>query len=560
MLLTPSARASVQRALGFVFFLAALFSIQAQTAHPTAAGAFRDLLRGPDGVAVVTETATNNLVSAGHGVWRADNLEVSARETHNLLRVDLKAPQTPVKRVELRWRAALPADGQYLGDAWERAYGDLQWKPLDPARIMPWYFLATDGRVTHAYGVQTGPAAMCYWTASESNIILHADVRCGGAGVQLGSRVLRVCDVVCRRGEPLETPFSADRAFCQLMCPKPRLPREPVYGFNDWYCSYGHDTSAEFFSNVAFVISLSPPGRNRPFAVVDDGWQAKGEHGRSPGLWDAVNPKFSPSLTMPEFARQLKNLGARPGLWCRPLIANADAPAGWRLSRDHHFLDPSVPAVREHIRAMIARFHRWGFDLVKHDYSTFDLFGRWGPEMGSEITTSGWAFADRSRTSAEIIRNFYQDIRQAAGPKTVIIGCNTISHLAAGVFEMQRIGDDTSGQEWSRTRKMGVNCMAFRLPQNGTFYAVDGDCAGQVSSNSVPWAKNSQWLDLLAHSGAPLFVSFPRQTVSPTQETALRAALAAAARPQPSAQPLDWLTTRTPEHWLLDGRNVHFSW
>ncbi len=180
--------------------------------------------------------------------------------------------------------------------------------------------------------------------------------------------------------------------------------------------------------------------------------------------------------------------------------------------------------------------------------------------MGAELTFDGWAFADRSRTTAEIIRGLYQDIRDAAGGDTLIIGCNTIGHLGAGLFELQRIGDDTSGQDWSRVKKMGVNSMAFRLPQNGTFFAVDGDCAGQVSSNSVPWEKNSEWLDLLAHSGAPLFVSFPHQTVSPGQERALRAALAAASRPQPIAEPLDWQTTRAPEHWLLNGKEVSFSW
>jgi alpha-galactosidase len=180
--------------------------------------------------------------------------------------------------------------------------------------------------------------------------------------------------------------------------------------------------------------------------------------------------------------------------------------------------------------------------------------------MGAQVTSDGWAFADRSRTTAEIIRSFYADIRQSAGRDTIIIGCNTIGHLAAGLFELQRIGDDTSGEQWSRTRKMGVNSLAFRLPQQGTFFDVDGDCAGQVSSNSVPWEKNSQWLDLLAHSGAPLFVSFPRQSVSPEQTTALRAALASAARPQPRAEPQDWLERRTPEHWLLDHRAVTFSW
>jgi alpha-galactosidase len=210
------------------------------------------------------------------------------------------------------------------------------------------------------------------------------------------------------------------------------------------------------------------------------------------------------------------------------------------------------------IRETVARFHGWGFELIKHDYTTYDLCGRWGKDMGAEVTGDGWAFADRSKTTAEVIRDLYQDIRQAAGDDTVIIGCNTTGHLAAGIFEMQRIGDDTS--EWNRTRDMGVNCLAFRAPQNGTFFAVDADCAGQVSSNSVPWEKNGQWLSLLAHSGTPLFVSFPHETVSAAQEKALREALIEASQGQPVGEPLDWMTQRAPEKWRFGRTETIYSW
>jgi alpha-galactosidase len=180
--------------------------------------------------------------------------------------------------------------------------------------------------------------------------------------------------------------------------------------------------------------------------------------------------------------------------------------------------------------------------------------------MKGEMITDGWAFADRSRTTAEVILDLYRDIRQGAGKDTMVLGCNTIGHLAAGLFELQRIGDDTSSKDWSRTRKMGVNSMAFRAPQHGNFFAVDGDCAGQVSADSVAWEKNRQWLDLLARSGTPLFVSFPRETVRPEQEAALRAALAAASRKLPLGEPIDWQEHRIPSRWRLEGRETDFSW
>ena len=32
-----------------------------------------------------------------------------------------------------------------LGDHWERGYGDLAWRGIEPERIMPWYMLVSDG-------------------------------------------------------------------------------------------------------------------------------------------------------------------------------------------------------------------------------------------------------------------------------------------------------------------------------------------------------------------------------------------------------------------------------
>ena len=118
-------------------------------------------------------------------------------------------------------------------------------------------------------------------------------------------------------------------------------------------------------------------------------------------------------------------------------------------------LDPTIPEVRERIRNDVAGLAAWGYQLVKHDFSTYDLFGRWGYRMDAALTDDGWAFNDRSRTTAEVVRDVYQAIRDGAGEHTIVIGCNTIGHLGAGLFELQRTGDDTSGKEWNRTRRRG---------------------------------------------------------------------------------------------------------
>src|SRR4030095_9053490 len=131
-----------------------------------------------------------------------------------------------------------------LGDAWERGYGDLEWRGFVPDRVMPWYVATTDGRVTHAYGVRTGAAALCFWEIDPQGLTLWADVRSGGAGVELGQRTLTVCDIVTREGRAGETAFAAVHAFCRQMCASARMPSQPLYGSNDWYWAYGRNSAA----------------------------------------------------------------------------------------------------------------------------------------------------------------------------------------------------------------------------------------------------------------------------------------------------------------------------
>lgn len=133
-----------------------------------------------------------------------------------------------------------------------------------------------------------------------------------------------------------------------------------------------------------------------------------------------------------------------------------------------------------------------------------------------------------------------------------------MSHLSAGVFEMNRIGDDTSGKEWARTRKMGVNTLGFRIPQHNAFYATDADCVGLT--NDIPWEKNKQWMQLLAESGTPLFISPDPAALGEEQKTFIKQCFTNAAKVQPVGEPLDWMNNQQPQKWKLNGREVDFDW
>ena len=194
------------------------------------------------------------------------------------MHVTLSAPTSGIKRVHLRWNGRLSETRLIVGDAWERAYGDLEWRGWSADRVLPWYAATFDGTLTHAYGVRTGARAFCFWQIDAGGISLWTDVRSGGVGVQLAARTLDVCTIVTRAGKPRESSFAAMRAFCKQMCSDPRIPSLPVYGSNDWYWVYGKNSAETVRVDAQHIVELSPTGTNRPFAVIDDGWQP--ERGR----------------------------------------------------------------------------------------------------------------------------------------------------------------------------------------------------------------------------------------------------------------------------------------
>jgi hypothetical protein len=129
-------------------------------------GSTINLQSGPDSVFLVSGAGGSELKPSGTGGWTNESAKVNFSLHGKGLAVELESPGTAVKSLEIRWKVRPDANWKYLGDAWERAYGDLAWLPLDARRVMPWYFLASDGNATTGFGVKTGPGALCYWTVN----------------------------------------------------------------------------------------------------------------------------------------------------------------------------------------------------------------------------------------------------------------------------------------------------------------------------------------------------------------------------------------------------------
>lgn len=527
-------------------------------------------LRLPDLYTVYTENA-----SFGGAVcvdMAKDDVSLQLQMKDGALGVEICAQQTPLKYIRLRWNFTAQEeptqDVRVYGDAFERGYGDLHWGGMEPERMMPWYMLVSNGsdqnpdvsgRLTHGYGVKTMCASIVAWQMDPHGVTMWADIRNGGAGVLLGGRTLHACDVLFAE-YPAMSAFQAGRAFCRAMCPQPKLPDHRVYGSNNWYYAYGKTSHAEILRDTQIVADQCEGLENRPYMVIDDGW----EKYACDAPWIVREGCF---FDMKKLADEMRALGVRPGIWVRYLIDGhhevTELSDECRLMRDNTCFDPSHPNVLAYVRRITRMFRDWGYELIKHDFSTFDMFGRWGFQMqgfqrGDKITKDGWHFYNRSRTSAEIVVDFYRAVREAAGNDCVIIGCNTIGHLCAGLYELNRTGDDTSGREWARTRRMGVNTLAFRGMQNGIFYMCDADCVGVMGP--VPWKLNRLWLDALARSGSPLFVSCKPGVLQEEELEELKAAWRVNSVQENDQIPLDWMENAFPERWLIDGEEVRYNW
>ena len=135
-----------------------------------------------------------------------------------------------------------------------------------------------------------------------------------------------------------------------------------------------------------------------------------------------------------------------------------------------------------------------------------------------------------------------------------------MGHLAAGLVDVQRTGDDTSGRDWERTRKMGVNTLAFRLPQHNRFFTVDADCV--PCTPQTPWELNERFLDLVARSGTALFLSIDPAARTDRTDRALRDGirLALDGGAASDIEPVDWLVNTTPNEWRTGGDTIRYDW
>ena len=494
----------------------------------------------------------NIKVSFKDGKTSFKDVGVELKESKYGVDLLLTAKESLISHLYLFYEFKHERDLKVFGDSLERGYADMAWRNIDEPRQMFWYFFVNDQKKKElsSYGVCVQPNTIVSFRIIDNFLRVDINTQSGGSGVNLEGRVLKATTFVQKEAK-YDSLFASCRDFVKLLMgdvKKVEL-KEPVYGFNNWYYAYGDSSFEQILADTKLLQEVTKDISVRPFMVIDDGWQLN----HCAGPW-VPNPLYK---DMKVLASEIKKLGIKPGLWFRPLYEASYISRGHNHPYNLLFLDPTDEFTLNRISDDIKRFVDWGFELIKFDYVTYDMFYRYAYQMDDNLTDQGWRYKDNHFTNAEIILKLYRTIREAAGDKAILIGCDTFSHLCAGITELNRTGDDISGRDWDRTVRYGVNSLAFRIMQNDIFYKIDGDCVGHMGL--IDWKKNREWLYALAYSNSPLFISCDPTKATPEIKEDLNKALKINLEHH-TLEPINWVENPLPNEWLIDGHKVEFDW
>jgi alpha-galactosidase len=222
------------------------------------AAARRAALQLPQAVLVQLADGAHPLTTSDHKTWTYQDVTVRLSYHQHELQVAVQSPTQALREVQLRWPYTTAAGATVCGDQWERTYGNVAFEAPQAGRRLPWYFIQHENDATTCFGVKTGCAAFCSWQVGGGNMQLNLETTSGGVGVQLGGRTLAAATIITTQNEKKENAFATARRFCSLMCEHPRLPKQPVYGINDWYFAYGRNSRDLIMQHTALLADLAP--------------------------------------------------------------------------------------------------------------------------------------------------------------------------------------------------------------------------------------------------------------------------------------------------------------
>ncbi len=259
-----------------------------------------------------------------------------------------------------------------------------------------------------------------------------------------------------------------------------RPSARPVQGWTSWYHYYDKIDEEIIEKNLkAFVeeeIEID-------IFQIDDGYQA------AIGDWLTPNKKFPKGMAA--LAAKIHERGYRAGLWLAPFIVGKNsaiykAHPDWIVRKangkplkiaknviwktTYYALDLSKAEVRAHIKKVVHTIlHEWDYDLIKVDF----LFA---------LSVQG----REDRTTAQILRDGMQLLRDVAGPDKQILACGVPLAPCFGLVDYCRIGNDAHlGWEFGVLKRLRAHerpstwstltNTIVRNPLAGNFFLNDPD-------------------------------------------------------------------------------------
>ena len=281
-----------------------------------------------------------------------------------------------------------------------------------------------------------------------------------------------------------------------------RSDKGALSGWCSWYLKTSKITGEDVLGLVDIVSASA--GRLRPAVIqIDDGYQD------FDGNWDA-NAKFPKGMSF--YARKIAATGARPGLWMALTMIGVKAPWlndpanletvwGKKFKKESPFrpdetgwIDPTAPRAKAYIADRVHHAVTNGFTYLKLDFNN--------------IGGGGWY--EKKKTTFEILREHYINIRQAAGEGAYILFCTEAPDRATvGLVDASR----TSSDAYRGGVRKAVDQVLRSYDLNGRWFAVDNDCyylatgLKDVGNIDDGWAMVRTYASMMGLSSGAAFTS-----------------------------------------------------
>ncbi len=398
-----------------------------------------------------------------------------------------------------------------------------------------------------------------------TSLTVRCDTHSGRRGVLLETqRTFELHELMVRMHQG--SCFSGLESYARIIARRNHVKPPPVLpvGWVDWYFEKAPTTEDDVLRNLDFIADeLKDFGLE--YIQIDSGWQLGVETTPPPhnvisgGPW-TPNSKFRRGMKW--FADEIRKRGLKPGIWVRPFHSIGGSRE--RMEHPEWFndqgqMDFSHPGVRGEVSGLVALLtDEWGFEYIKYDFPSFDLFDAWGPALFEDHSAHAETY-NPQETNITAYRESIAAIAAAARGKAHLLACNSVMPATIGEAQVFRIGDDVG--DWGRTFRYGVKSVSARYYTNGVFWTNDPDCLLVREPFTLDQAR--MWASLISLSGGVVFISEHLPSLPSERLDIIKKAMPVYMNNGSGyafGRPLDLLENNPPTIWDFEVNRPFASW